>query len=113
MRQEVQRSGAHKVMAINYLKVTIAAAAINLVGCSTITFDNKGNGDAATYTYEKWHHIWAFDLYEGSKPVNLKTGCSGKEWQSVKTETSFLNGFTEIFTSPVWLPETVTVNCNR
>ena len=113
MHPERLRCGAHRMTTINRLKIAIAALIINMAGCSTITFDNRVGTDDATDSYEQWHHIWAFDLYEGSKPVNLKTGCSGKEWLSVTTETSFLNGFTEIFTSPVWHPETVTVNCSR
>jgi hypothetical protein len=62
---------------------------------------------------ESWHHIWAFDLYVGSKPVNLDGECGGDDWASVKTETSFLNGLAEVFTSPVWHPETVTVRCAK
>ena len=113
MLRERLRSGAHRMTSINSLRIAIAALVITTVGCSSITFDNQVDASDGTDSYEKWHHIWAFDLYEGSKPVNLKTGCSGKDWQSVTTETSFLNGFTEIFTSPVWHPETVSVNCLR
>lgn len=112
MRREAQRFGVHNMKLIRILKIATSVAAIHLAGCSTITFENSGNVEGATSTYEKWHHIWAFDLYEGSKPVNLEATCSGKQWQTVTTETSFLNGFTEIFTSPVWYPESVSVNCS-
>jgi hypothetical protein len=83
-----------------------------LSGCTTIYFD-KGKDVRSTVVSERWHHKFAFDLYEGSAPVNLKQECDDKTWVSVKTEESFLNGLAggaAIF-GFIWSPKTVEVLC--
>ena len=94
-------------------KIFLVTAVLAMAGCSTITFENAPSPSGKTTEFDRWHHIWAFDLYEGSKPVDLEGGCKEQGWQSVTTETSFLNGLAEVFTSPVWHPESVQVVCYR
>ena len=95
------------------LKLGLLALLITSAACSTIVFENSEQELAATKTNESWHHIWIFDLYEGSNPINLEAECGKKGWKSVQTETSFMNGFAETFTSPVWHPETVQITCGK
>ena len=95
------------------LKLGLLATFATCAACSTISFENSQQEVAATQKNESWHHIWLFDLYEGSKPVNLEAECGEKGWKSVQTETSFMNGFAETFTSPIWHPETVQVTCGK
>ena len=95
------------------LKLSLLASLATCAACSTISFENSQQEVAATQKDESWHHIWFFDLYEGSKPVNLEAECGEKGWKSVQTETSFMNGFTETFTTPIWHPETVQVTCGK
>ena len=64
---------------------------------------------------EKWHHNFAFALYEGSSVVNLRNECGRTEWVSVKTETSFVNGVASSVVNiagPIWYPKTVEVSCD-
>lgn len=85
-------------------------------GCTTIHFDNgEDKGVKAT---EQWHHNFAMGLYEGSGPVDLGQECGEREWSSVKTEYSFLNGLTDGVVGglrnglgPIWAPKTVEVSC--
>ena len=95
------------------LKLSLVASLVTSAACSSILFENPQQDQAATQTSESWHHVWLFDLYEGSKPVNLEAKCGEKGWKSVQTETSFMNGFAETFTSPIWHPETVQVTCGK
>lgn len=83
-----------------------------LSGCTTIYFD-KGKDVRSTVVTESWHHNFAFGLYEGSSPVNLKRECGDKPWVSVKTEESFLNGLASAATifGSIWYPQTVEVSC--
>lgn len=99
-------------------------------GCTTIHFDN-GPAPNKPPQVSKWHHNFAFALYEGSSPVNLKEECKDKDWQSIKTEMSFLNvpssglvnvtagavmlGSSEsmVFTLPIWIPKSVGITCSE
>ena len=66
-------------------------------------------------TIEKWHHNFFADAWEVSDPVNLSKHCNNSEWESVKTEISFLNALSrfpqEILKLPIWYPKTVTILC--
>lgn len=99
------------------MRMALAASLLLLCalsGCTTIYFD-KGKDVRSTVVAERWHHNFAFALYEGSEPVNLKQECGDKNWVSVKTEESFLNylaGFASGFVAPfIWYPKTVQVAC--
>lgn len=85
-----------------------------LSGCTTIYFE-KGKDVRSTFVTERWHHNFAFGLYEASAPVNLKDECGDKTWVSVKTEQSFLNGLAAVASAIVvpyvWYPKTVQVAC--
>ena len=66
-------------------------------------------------TIEKWHHNFLFDAWEVSDSVNLSKHCNNSEWESVKTEISFLNALSrfpqQILNLPIWYPKTVTILC--
>jgi hypothetical protein len=95
------------------MKYLIILVSIFMTGCHTIHFD-KGEPSESSVSYERWHHNFALDLYEGSAPVNPKERCGEKEWTSVKTELSFVNGLaTNVGTMilPLWYPKTASVSC--
>ncbi|MBT8442605.1 MAG: Bor family protein [Gammaproteobacteria bacterium] len=99
------------------MKNSLTLALFLLVaGCTKIHFDqagpvteNPGNSQSA------WHHNMAFSLVEVSQPVDLDATCGSRGWESVKTETSFLNGLVGWipYVSAIWTPKTVTVQCQR
>ncbi len=98
------------------MKKLIAIAMVSLasVGCSTIHFD-KSAPVAATPTQTQWHHNFAFALYEGSQPVDVKSACGQQSWTSVTTELTFLNGLASAPANlfvPAWYPKTVSITCN-
>ena len=95
-------------------KLPLLAIALTLVlsGCTTMHFDN-GNMAKSGAT-QKWHHNFAFALYEASAPVALDNECSNKNWASVKTELTFINGLASGAVNvlgPIWYPKTVDVSC--
>ncbi|NRB37053.1 MAG: hypothetical protein HRU20_01140 [Pseudomonadales bacterium] len=98
------------------MKKTIALLALALSGCTSIHFDNGADLTQDTTPIEQWHHGWALDLYEGSEPVNIQQECHGQEWTTVKTELTFLNGFSSTVANllaPIWYPKTVTISCQK
>lgn len=101
------------------MKMALAASLLllgALSGCTTIYFD-KGKDVRSTVVTERWHHNFAFALYEGSAPVNLKQECGDKTWVSVKTEETFLNVLAAVpvnaltLIGGIWYPKTVEVAC--
>ena len=92
-----------------------ALAALLMQGCTQIYFDNGAVPDVQnTQKSRSWHHNWAIDLYESTDPVNLESRCRDGQWQTVKTEKSFLNGLASSAANqilPIWYPKTVTVSC--
>lgn len=70
--------------------------------------DNKENN-------EKQHRNLIFDTWEVSDSVNLNKHCNNSEWETVKTEISFLNALSkftqQILQLPIWYPKTVTILC--
>ena len=72
-------------------KLIFAAAfvAATAGGCSTIYFHNSSN---AMPDHEEWHHDGLLGLVEFSPPVDLNERCEGRDWETVKTEKTFLNG---------------------
>lgn len=86
-----------------------------LSGCTTIHFDN-GPEVVAPPTTEQWHHNFVLALYEGSDPVDLEEECRDGDWQSVKTELTFINGLAQVVANlvlPIWYPKTVQVTCEQ
>lgn len=95
------------------MKLLILLPMILLVGCHTIHFD-KAEPSTSSVQYEQWHHNWAYDLFEGSSPVKPDEKCGDKEWNSVKTERSFINGIAGVVGTmvlPIWYPKTASVSC--
>lgn len=96
------------------MKIMTAIFILVLSGCTTIHFDN-GDEPVGTGSAGKWHHNFALALYEASAPVNLEQECAGKQWSSVKTEVTFINGLASGVVNslaPIWYPKTVQVSCN-
>lgn len=95
--------------------ILCALAALFTQGCTQIYFDNGTVSDVQnTQKSRSWHHNWAIDLYESTDPVNLQARCRNGQWQSVKTEKTFLNGLAGSAANqvlPIWYPKTVTVEC--
>lgn len=97
-------------------KLIILSAIVFLVGCTKIHFDQAGPvAPDPSASQTMWHHNMAFSLVEVSTPVDLTAKCGSNGWESVKTETSFLNGLVTAipYVSWVWTPKTVTVQCKN
>ena len=93
---------------------------ILICGCTKMHFDNGpilNNSSVSDNkeTIEKWHHNLFFDTWEVSDSVNLSKHCNNSEWESVKTETSFLNALSrfpqDILNIPILYHKTVTILC--
>ena len=96
------------------MRYLILIFSIILSGCTTIHFDKEGEPSNYAVANEKWHHNVAYSLFEISSPVNLEQRCGEKEWVSVKTETSFINGIASLAGYIIpggWDPKTTTVAC--
>ena len=102
-----------KIKLLNLLSILIC-------GCTKMHFDNGPilNNSSVSHnkeTIEKWHHNLFFDSWEVSDSVNLSKHCNNSEWESVKTEISFLNALPifpqQILNLPIWYPKTVTILC--
>lgn len=94
--------------------LTILVSVISFSSCTTMYFD-RGEAFQSKNKTALWHHNFALGLYEGSLPVNLKNECGNVPWNSVKTETTFINGFAgEIvnLAGPIWYPKTVEIVCD-
>lgn len=86
-----------------------------LSGCSTMYFHN-GPPTADVQMHSEWHHNLVFRLWEVSEPVDLENRCAGKDWTTVKTERTFVNGVAGVIDSvvigvDVWDPWTVEYSC--
>ena len=101
-------------------KKLLILLSILICGCTKMHFDNGpilNNSSVSDNkeTIEKWHHNFLFDSWEVSDSVNLSKHCNNSEWESVKTEISFLNALSrfpqEILQLPIWYPKTVTILC--
>ena len=106
-------------MLVKKIKLLILLS-ILICGCTKMHFDNGpilNNSSVSDNkeTIEKWHHNLFFDTWEVSDSVNLSKHCNNSEWESVKTEISFLNALSrfpqEILKLPIWYPKTVTILC--
>ena len=106
-------------MLVKKIKLLILLT-ILISGCVSIHFDNGSIANNSSVsdnkeTIEKWHHNLFFYTWEVSDPVNLSKLCNNSEWESVKTEISFLNALPifpqQILNLPIWYPKTVTILC--
>ena len=106
-------------MLLKHKKLLILLS-ILISGCVSMHFDNGHILDNSSVsdnkeTIEKWHHNLFFDSWEVSDSVNLSKHCNNSEWESVKTEISFLNALSrfpqEILKLPIWYPKTVAILC--
>ncbi len=106
-------------MLLKQIKLLILLS-ILICGCTKMHFDNgpiPNNSSVSDNkeTIEKWHHNFFADAWEVSDSVNFSKHCNNSEWESVKTEISFLNSLSrfpqEILQLPIWYPKTVTILC--
>ena len=106
-------------MLVKKIKLLILLSILKC-GCTKMHFDNGpilNNSSVSDNkeTIEKWHHNLFFDTWEVSDSVNLSKHCNNSEWESVKTEISFLNALSRfpqgILKLPIWSPKTVKILC--
>jgi len=90
--------------------IFILSIIITTSSCSTIHFQN-GESSTDAETYSEYHHMAGLELVELSAPVDMRQRCKDKEWQSVKTQRTFLNGLVGAFTQPFYSPWEVTYSC--
>lgn len=87
-----------------------------LSACTTIHLENGNQAQFSNSAKsEKWHHNFAYGLYEHSKPVDLNKACNDKTWTKVTTELTFINGLAASVVNslgPIWYPKTVTIECS-
>lgn len=96
------------------LLITLSLTFIFLTGCTTIHFDKDTPTNATATETQNWHHNVVLGLIEISDPVDLEEECKDKEWTSVQTELSFVDGFVSAVVNsfaPIWYPKTVTTSC--
>ncbi|MBY5990974.1 Bor family protein [Ferrimonas balearica] len=96
------------------LMMTLAAASL-LAGCHTIHFDQEQPvASNKAQSHAQWHHNMALSLVEVSNPVDLDRNCGDNGWETVKTETTFINGLPGAvipYLGLLWSPKTATVQC--
>lgn len=83
-----------------------------LTGCHTMHFTQ--NGQIGSYTEEKtekYHHQLIYELIELSQPVDVNEYCSDNNWQSVKTERSFVNGLIGMLGGAIYQQTSAAVAC--
>ncbi len=99
----------------NMIKTALLASSIALTcGCTNMHFDNS-NTSAGEQSEPDWHHNVVFGLIEVSDPVDVKEQCGNKDWNSVHTQISFINGLAGalvgVILPGVWQPKTAQVTC--
>ncbi len=99
---------------MNRLMMGLVAASL-LAGCHTIHFDrDQPVVDNKALSQSQWHHNMGLSLVEVSEPVAVDTLCGAENWDSVKTETTFVNGLPGAlipYIGAIWTPKTATVQC--
>jgi len=78
--------------------ILLAAAALVLSACSSITFEQYEQPDEYA-TKDRWHHAIINGMVEVSPPLNLNKECDNKAWTKVTTEHTFYN-----FTAALFIP---------
>lgn len=81
--------------------------------CTTIVFDNGPPAPSGVGTITQRHHGGGiFELVEFSAPKNLESICAGKNWRSITTEMSFLDGLIrQIVPAGIYSPRTTYTQC--
>ncbi|GAA5189256.1 Bor/Iss family lipoprotein [Ferrimonas gelatinilytica] len=94
--------------------LTLLAASL-LAGCHTIHFDRDQPAmDNKALSQSQWHHNMGLALVEVSEPVSVNRFCGAENWDSVKTETTFVNGLPGAlipYLGLIWTPKTTTIQC--
>ena len=93
--------------------LSIVAASVMASACYTTTVRSGKPPAPAAIQYDgKWHHGMVYGLAELSGPYNLQEVCPNG-WAEITTETSFVNGIAQTFTSSIYSPQSVTVRCAK
>lgn len=93
-----------KSMMILTLLLTLAQSA-----CSTVFFHN-GPDASNDVGPDRLHHIVIGGI-EIVEPVNLDQECSGRDWETVKTEQTFVSGLIRGLLNPAYTPWGVAWKC--
>lgn len=100
---------------MNLKSLSLLAACTLTSACTTIVFDNGPQTAPAQAPIEQRHHGGGiFELVEFSQPKNLESICSGKNWRSITTEMSFLDGLIrQIVPAGIYAPRTTYTKCGH
>lgn len=93
------------------VSISLLSALFLSSACSTIYFHN---GSAQEKIPEEGgiHHIGILGFVEFSKPVDLKSSCSGSDrWHSVKTQNTVLTGAMGKLTNGMYSPWDIDISC--
>lgn len=83
--------------------------ALTQTACSTVYFHNGANAGSDVGP-DQIHHVMLVGM-EVAEPVNLTQQCDGGDWETVKTENTFLTGLIRSFTAPFYTPWGVAWKC--
>ena len=86
-------------------------AATALSGCYKISFNNGPVSTQQAFREGEWHHNGVFGLVEFSEPVDMKNRCDGKNWSTVKTHMTFIQGLVSGVTYSLYNPWDVAYSC--
>ncbi len=103
------RKSFRKLATQGLLSICGLASLLLLQSCSTIYFVSDDKSDFTTYS--EWHSNFVFGLAETSSPVDMAQRCNGAQWQTIKTEQSFLQGLVDGLTSSIYNPHGVYYSC--
>lgn len=93
------------------LGLSLVASCLAATACFTTTVRSGKPPAPATVEHDgKWHHGLVYGLAELSGPYDLQEMCPNG-WAEITTETSFVNGIAQSFTSNIYSPQSVTVRC--
>ena len=92
--------------------ILLAALLIVLTqaACSTVYFHNGANAGNDVGA-DQFHDIMLGGI-EVAEPVDLKAECKGGDWETVKTEQTFLTGLVQQL-QPIYTPWGVAWKCER
>ena len=80
-------------------------------GCHTISFHNAKGQSNLKYT--KKHYNVVYGLAEVSKPIKIDEVCFNKNFSTIKTEQSFVDGLIEGFSNGLLNPMSVSYSCEE
>jgi len=93
------------------VKAIWAVCALTSAGCATINFERGGAHVVSRPDVGAWHQIGILGLVEFSKPVNVYRMCSGRGWQKLTTEQTFVQGLVGALAGGWYTPWQVDVVC--